>query len=152
MHYLLCRPLFDGKGGVILDSELHKEGFVRFMDPDSGIPLCFCLSLGINLIFLLLFSSHLLFFTYFYVNFLFCIHTQHRFISSPKSGTYLVKSLKFSTFNMNSMYSKKAYIFLLICVVKEPMYWKDETVLVHTENPNNSHIIISFHFCVHLDL
>lgn len=153
MYSPLGRPLFDGKGGVILDSELQREGFVRFMDRDFGIPMCFSLSLGINLIFLLPFSSHLSFSIFFSVNFLVCIHTQHRLILFPKSGSYLPKPLKFSTFNMNSTYSKKKpYIFLLICVVKERKYWKDETVLVHTENPNNPNILIYFHICVHLDL
>lgn len=86
--------------------------------------------------------------------FWFITHTQHRLVSFPisKPGSYLVKSLKFLTFNMNSMYSKKHDIFLLICVVKVQRYWKDETVLVHTENPTNPYILIPFHIHVHLDL
>lgn len=154
MHCPLSRPLFDGKGDVIFGSELPTEGFIRFLDLDFGIPLCFCLSLDIKLIFLLSIPSHLLFFIYSSVNFLVYTHTQHRLVSFPisKPGSYLVKSLKFLTFNMNSMYSKKHDIFLLICVVKVQRYWKDETVLVHTENPTNPYILIPFHIHVHLDL
>lgn len=121
MHCLLSKTLFDGKGGVIFDSQLHKEGFMIFMDPDFGIPLCFCLSLGIKLTFLLSILSHLYILFIPLLIFWFAF-TQHRLVSFPKSGSYPVKSLKFSTFNMDSMNSKKTEFFLLICVVKVQRY------------------------------
>lgn len=146
MHCPLSRPLSDGKGGVIFDSELHKEGFMRFMGPDFGIPLCFCLSLGINLNCFLPFLSHLLFL--FIPLLIFCfafIHSTDCFHFSNQVPIY--STVKFSAFKINSMYSQKNEVFCRICVVKEQRYWKDETVLIHTENPNNSHILIALHNC-----
>lgn len=148
MYCPLCRPLFDGREVVIVDSELHKEGFMKFMDPDFGNPLCFCLPLGIKLIFFL--SWHLMFFTPFIfihspMNFLFCILTQHWLVSlsksgSSKSGSYPGNSLKYPAFNVASLYAKKTESFLLIFVVKEWGHLKDETVSGYTRNPNSLHV------------
>jgi len=100
MYRPLCKPLFDGKEGVI-HSELHKKRFMRFMDPDFGNPLCFFLPLGINLLFFL--PWHLLFFTSFIfihslMNFLFCIPTQYRLVSFSEWGSFTANPLKFAAF------------------------------------------------------
>lgn len=130
MHCMLTRPLFDGKASVIFDSELCKEGFMRIMDPDFGVRLCFCLSLGI--IFLPAFPSHLLFLSIPLIIFSFAF-TQHRFV---RLHSYLAKSEIFNLQHVFNYVFQKTDFFLLICVVKEQRYWKEETVLVYTENPN----------------